>query len=327
MSNKLIFIQTIPGRKTATGLSDFVHETSGKKINKTKMGRCTDRIAALYSSKVGGLANYISYTPAVDPKTGETMLNEKGEPVMLQEVLEKKWHKPAGYFTNAAWTPGDKLDQDKMTYFQRKFWELQDGSTVLDLNNMDEEMGYYVALASKYVANSEREWREHKWPYATHYIALENESDAIKYQRSAIRAKALGTLTLDLEFTDLYKRKMVSLLGIANAKATLTTENVFNSLYTFLEASSLGPGSNIEKYLNFYNLLKTAEGRERFEAMYILRLAIDTKVVFERQGSYHFVRPEGTVIIGDSYNEAIEYILAPKRAQEVEQMQDLANKK
>ena len=72
---------------------------------------------------------------------------------------------------------------------------------------------------------------------------------------------------------------------------------------------------------------KTYSWRERFEAMYILRLAIDTKVVFERQGSYHFVRPEGTVIIGDSYNEAIEYILAPKRAQEVEQMQDLANKK
>lgn len=327
MSNKLIFIQSIPGRKTATGLSDFVHETSGKKLNKTKMGKCTDRISALYSSKVGGLANYISYTQAINPKTGEYLFDEKGEPVMLQAVLEKKWHKPEGYFTNAAWTPTDKLDESKMTYFQRKYWELQDGMTVFDLSNMDEEMGYYVALGSKVVANSEREWREHKWPYATHFIALENESDTIKYQKAAIRAKALGTLTLDPEFTDVYKRKLLSMLNIASAKTSLTTENVFNGLYSFLETSTTGAGSNIEKYMNMYNLLKTPDGREKFEAMYILKLALDTKVVFERQGSYHFVRPEGTVIIGDSYAEAVDYILSPKRAQEVEQMQDLSLKK
>ena len=290
------------------------------------MGGTTDRISALYSSKIGGLSNYISYTPYVDPKTGITKLDDNGNPVMLQTYLEQKWHKPAGYFTNAAWTPGDKLDEDKMTYFQRKSWILQDGSSVLDLNNMDDEMGYYVFLASKFVANSEKEWREHKWPYATHFIALENESDGIKYQKSAIKARALGTLTMDSDFTDPYKRKMVSILGLAGTKANLTTENVFNTLYEFLNASGHTAGSNIERYNNYYNLLKTVDGREKYEAMYMLKNAMDNRVVYERQGSYHFVRPEGTVVIGDSYNEAIEYIMSPKRAEEVEQMQAMSNK-
>ncbi len=54
------------------------------------MARCTDSIQALYSPKVGGLANYMSYTPATDPQTGLPLVDEKGNKIMLQQALEQK---------------------------------------------------------------------------------------------------------------------------------------------------------------------------------------------------------------------------------------------
>lgn len=325
--SKLVFVYSIHLQDSATGLSNFVSPTSGVKLKKRKMGRCTDTISALYSPKVGGLGNYISYTPYVDPKTGMTKLNERGEPVMLQEILEKKWNKPAGFFTNAAFVVGAKPIDENFTYFQRKSWIMQDGCTVFDLNNMDDEMGYYTLLASPYCANSETEWRQHKWPRATHYIALENESDGLKYQKTAIKVAAMGSLGSS-ELTENYKRKLTALLGLSGVVASnkMTTEQIFNTLFTYIESSSYTAGSNIEKFMNLYNLLKTNDGREKFEAMHILKYAIESKVVYERQGSYYFVRPSGQVTIGDSYDEAIDYILSPKRGPEVEEMQTLSNK-
>jgi len=159
--SKLIFVQSIP-RQTASGISDWVSDSSGIKIKKTKIGRSFDRVACLYSPKVGGLANYISYNHHIDPKTGQPTLNEKGQPMLLQEYLETKWNKPAGYFSNEAVSRHFKGDPGTLGYYYQTSWKLQDGTTVLDLDQMDDELGYYVFLASSKVANSEKEWREHK---------------------------------------------------------------------------------------------------------------------------------------------------------------------
>lgn len=87
--SKKVLIYSIP-RPTATGISDWVNDISNRKLQKVKVGKCTDSIQALYSPKVGGLANYISYTPYMNPETGTPHLNERGEPIMLQEYFEKK---------------------------------------------------------------------------------------------------------------------------------------------------------------------------------------------------------------------------------------------
>lgn len=318
MSTKKVFIYSIP-RPTASGISDWTNDVTGRKLQKVKVGKCTDTIMALYSPKVGGLANYISYTPYVDPETGTPFLNEEGKPMMLQEHLEKKWNKPKGYFTNAA--PGrEVVSPDNLTYFQKQSWTLNDGSTVLDLGNMDDEMGYYVALASYLVANSEREWREHKWPRAQYYIALENETDQLKAKRNEVKSKAFAALHLP-DITDAYKRKTVSLLDLASSKASLTTEQVNNLLFDYIDKSGFTPGSNIDKFNEVINLVNTPHGREQFEARYILKQALDTRVIYEKQGSYTWVRPSGTLNIGDRYVDAVEFILNPKKQQEVEELQ------
>jgi hypothetical protein len=314
--SKLVFIQTIP-RPTASGISDWVSDTSGVKLKKTKVGRAKDRLMALYSDKVGGLANYISYNYYNDPKTGQPVLNDAGKPMLLQEYLEKKWNKPPGFFTNQAVSRHYKGDGSDFTYFQQQVWSLADGSTVLDLDKMDDELGYYVMLASSKVANSEKEWREHKWPKATHYIALENESEELTYARTQMKSKAYAALHSP-ELNEAVKRKIVSLLGLTSTLSKWSEQQVHNALVQWIESSSYTAGSNIDRFQNFVTMLKTAPNREKFEAMYLLKNAEDLGIVRSKQDIWTWLNPKGSpVTMGNRYSEALDFILNPKKADEV----------
>lgn len=180
-------------------------------------------------------------------------------------------------------------------------------------------MGYYVMLASSKVANSEREWREHKWPKAEFYISLENESDEIKHKKSSLKAKAYAALESS-DLTSALKRKIVSLLDIASTRSSLTTEQVENALFDFVDKSTFLAGSNIDRLNEVLGLLKTPHGREQFEARYLLKQAIDNRVVYEKQDTYTWNRSKGPIVIGDRYSEAIDFILNPKKVAEVEEL-------
>lgn len=324
--SSLVFIQAVT-RPTATGLSEFVDPTSNKKIGKIKMGRARDFIRALYDPRVGGLANHISYTPYTDPSTGMPKKKEDGSVMMLQEYLENKWNKPKGYFTNEAVPPNKQLKPGEETYFQAARWMFEDGSTVLDMNKLEDEMFYYVCLASSKVANSETEYRQHKWPKAEYFIALENESDVIKYQKSQLKSKAYAALHSEVATEDV-KRKMLALLNIMPAKSISDTsvEQVHNSLVEYIDRATT-TAKNLEKYTYLMSLLGNGEGTERFNAMFLLQLAIDKRVIYEKQGTHTWVRPSGNVTIGDTYEEAVEYLISPKRHKEVEDLTKAINSK
>lgn len=61
MSTRIVFVHSIP-RDTALKIDEWTNTTSGKRLQKTKIGNATDGLRALYSKSKGGLANYISYT-------------------------------------------------------------------------------------------------------------------------------------------------------------------------------------------------------------------------------------------------------------------------
>lgn len=311
-----IFIYSIP-RPTATNLSEMKNDVNGKPLKKVKMGQCKDAIRALYSPKVGGLSNYISYNPWTE--NGEVVKNDKGQELTLQDKMEQKWNKPKGYFTNAPWIAGSSVKPEDLTYFQTKKVKLQDGATVLDLSNMEDEMSYYICLASQYVANSEREYLSHKWPKATHFIALENESDEIKYNKNEIRSKAFASLH-SAELTLPIKRKIVIMLELSGARNTLTELQVQNLLFEYIDKSNFTAGSNIDKFNELIKLLKTPKGREEFEAIFILRQCLDLRIVSEKQGTYTWIRPDGPMVIGDKLSEAVEFILNPKKSSLVEDL-------
>jgi hypothetical protein len=186
---------------------------------------------------------------------------------------------------------------------------------------MDDEIGYYVMLASSKVANSEREWREHKWPKATHYIALENESDQIKYTRTKAKARAIASLE-DPTVTESAKQKMIALLDIASPETKMSTEQIHNLLFEYIDASS-SVNNNIEKFLNLVSMLKTADGKVKLEVMYMLKQAVSLRIVYSKQDTWTWIRESGaTLVIGEKYSEAIDFLLNPKKREEFDELKN-----
>lgn len=315
MGKTLVYIQSIP-RGTATKISNWNNfESSGKPLHKTKIGRCTDKIRAMYSPKVGGLNTGLT-EPWIE--NGEQVTDkESGKPLLLQHKIERQFNLPEGYLTNEMPGPNEK----PTTYFQTKGWKLNDGSTVLDLSTLDGVCGYHVMLASSRVANSQKEMRSHKWPKAQWYIADTQESEEIKYTKNRQKSKAFAELESD-KLTPSIKAKICAILDLASAKTTLTEEQSTNLLYDYIENSGTGPVSNIDKFMELTSSLKNKASREEFEAKYLLKKALDYRVVYEKQSTYTWTRPSGSIELGSTYTEAIEFLLNPKKQALIEELEE-----
>lgn len=318
--SKTIFVTSIPRDYSAFKINELTNPSSGKRLNKTKVGNASTYIRAMYSAKNGALNNYISFQPWLDEK-GVPLKDDKGFNLTLQDKYERQFDLPHGYLTPKAWRPGDSDKDEHLTYFQRAKWKLNDGSTAFNLDTLDGLMGYYLCLASKLVANSEKEWRSHRWPHAQFYVSIENESDEIKYKANEIKSLAFASLHAP-ELTMDIKRKMLSLLDLTTARTVLTDLQVNNLLYEYIDRSDNSPSSNITKFKGLMSLLGTASGREEFEARFMIKSAIDLRIVSDKQSTYTFVRPKGAIVMGDSLQEAVAFILNPKKDTFVAELAD-----
>lgn len=307
--SKQVYIKTIP-RDTASSIHEVRDGRTGKKLNKTKLtDQCKDGIQALWSPKVGGL------------KTGlyNMMSLEDGTKVKLQDWAENKWGLQKGFLTNKAWRKGESLREEDMTYFQKRVWKLNDGTTVLDLDNLDDFCFYHTCLESKYIANSEREWKEHKWPKATYYISLENESETIKYKKTQRKTQAFAALH-DKDLTLPWKRKFAVILGITTDRIELTEEQVNNLLYDYIDQSQQHDGAtNINKLLEKFEALRNKNTRERIEAEYTLQRMIDWRILVEKAGTYTWIAKD--MQIGFNKAEAIDFLLDPKKQTLIEELE------
>lgn len=304
----LIYIYSIPSRDSAYNIHNW-RTASGIPLNKAKVGNCSTKIAALYNPRVGGLANGLSYKPWLDDN-GVQVKDEDGNSLNLQDKMEQKWGLPKGFLTNKKTYKGQK---DNFTYYQEKSWTLNEGVTVLDLAKMDDELFYYVALDSKYVANSEKEWREHKWPKALFYIAREQEDETLQYEKTSKKSKAYAALESS-EMTPEHKRMFTDILGITRATSNVTNQQVHNLLFDYIDKTSFKPGSNIEKFLNLYSKISNAKGRKELKAMHLLKQAEDTGIITEKAGTYTLIRKTGPLVIGYTYGEALDFLTDPKKS-------------
>jgi hypothetical protein len=305
--SKKVFIKTIP-RESANKIHEFKNNRTGKLLNKTKIfENCKDGIRALYSPKVGGLKTGM-YKKYLD--TDKT----------IQEWAEDKWGLERGALTNRPWKKGDSLADDKLTYFQKKAWKLNDGTTVLDLNYLDDFCFYHVALDSKFIANSEREWKEHRWPKATHYISHENEPDELKMRKNNRKALCFSTL-VNPEFTLPWKRKFVVLLDLASDRITLSEEQITNLIYDAIDKSENHDGPTfINKYLSKFNMLEKADEKEHLESEYLLKSLVDWRIVIEKAGTYTWFAKE--MQIGFNKDEAIDFLKDPRKQSLIDELKE-----
>lgn len=182
-------------------------------------------------------------------------------------------------------------------------------------------MLYYVALDSKYVANSELELKSRKWPYATHYIAVENEAEEMKYARNRRRVQAMSTLGSE-EFTVTRAKSICFILGLAAATSDISEETAINLLTAYIDADNSDINDNVGKFLNLVNLFKDEKGREEFEARLLLKKGLDSRVLFEKSDSYVWNKSTGSIVIGDTYKEAISFLTNPKKQVLVQELEN-----
>jgi len=293
---------------------------TNQSLEKTKIGDSATKICALWSAKYAGLANGLSYKPWIE--AGVPVVDKvTGKQLTWQDREEKRWNLPEGYLNNRSWKKGDSLKGSDQTYFQNTTWKLNDGSTVLDMDNFNDAMLYYVALDSKYIANSEMELKARKWPYATHYIALENEADEMKYAKNKRKIKALSILESD-ELNFPRAKSVCFILGLASSTADITEETATNLLYSFIEADNIDLNDNIGKFINLVSLLKDEKGREEFEARLLLKKGVDSRTIYEKSDSYVWNKSTGSIVIGDTYKEAVSFLINPKKQVLVQELEN-----
>lgn len=301
----LVFIKSIP-RESVSRISDFRNDASGKKLNKNKLTpKCKDGIQALYSPRIGGL------------KTGLYKMYD--ENTTLQDYAERKWGLPKGTLHNKALFLGQGVSASEQSYFQRKTWKLNDGTTVLDLDKLDDFCFYHVCLESRFVANSEKEWKEHKWPKATHYIAMYNESDELKFKKTRKKAQAMAALTGE-DFTPTMLRKMCVLMELLSARIEPTQEQTFNILSDLIQEDRVVRGkSQLDKFMSYVEALKTADGRARFDAEFLLQELIAYNIVLEKTGTYTYLSKGQD--IGYNLEEALNFMMDKRKQAVVEDME------
>lgn len=301
-----VFIKSIP-RDTVSKVSEFTNFNivggsvrKGKKMNKNKISdKCKDGIQALYSKRRGGL------------KTGLYNLSGGENEETWQQYAEKKWTLPEGFLANLAWRRGDSRAPEDMNYFQQKVFKLRDGTTVLDLEVLDDFCFYHVALESKHVANSEQEHRQHKWPKATHYISHHNESDEIKYKRNYAKSAAFAKLH-SKDFTLPWKRKFVTILGLLSSRSAATEEQINNMLFTYIDKAGTTLGkSDLDTFMDYFKLLGNVSGRERLEAENLLKQLIGWNVVMNKAGTYTWLSKG--MDLGYNKAETLSLLLNPKK--------------
>lgn len=319
MEKRTTSIESI-ARPNVLGIDKWSNDTSNKSLKKTKyVKRCTDKIVALYSPKIGGLLNGLSYKPWME--NGVQKEDKDGRKLTLQDKMEQKWNLPKGFLTNKPYRNGDSMKESDLTYYQKKTWPLKEGTTILDHSNMDDDLGYYMMLDSKLVANSEKDWRAHKWPHATHYIAQENEEQEIKFKKIQRKSKAFAVLESE-DLTPSMQNKFIVILKIASSKNSYTPEQKYNSLYEFIENTDYNLGSSIDKFEELVELLKTSEGRAEIEARFLLQKALDSRVIYEKADTYNWPRTKGLLVLGDRYGDAITFLLNPKKQELVTELEE-----
>lgn len=328
MTKAKIYVQTVI-KPTATKISEVVNGRN-QKLNQMKISRnIPNTFMVLQSDKTGKLKtglNVFVDNPYKD--TNPTELPNKDfafvigkDKILLQHLKEIEYNLNLNHLTDEALDRSKRGSLDNPTFYQTFRWKCNDGLTIFDLNKMSDDLAYYAMLESKFFANSKKELDENKFPFAIHYISLENESDELKYKKKYLKDKAKGTLTFGELANPESQRKFVKVLLPQIGKGTLSDIQAYNALSTAIEDNAKLPDgkSFIDKFMQLYDEVQTPKGKEAFEASVLLQEFINSRVVTEKQGTYTFVSKD--IVIGQNKAKAIEFIINPEKQDLLEEME------
>jgi hypothetical protein len=134
----------------------------------------------------------------------------------------------------------------------------------------------------------------------------------LKFKKNQIKSQTFALLHSE-HMVPTVADKICKVLNLAKTTATLTQEQVHNLLFDYIDKSTFTEGSNIDKFKEVFNLLLTQDGRVELEARFTLQKALDSRVIYEKQGAYKWPRASGLIELGETYAEAIEFLTNPKK--------------
>lgn len=314
--SKKVFVYTIP-RLTATKVSEIVNRKNVR-LNQTKITRgCKDTFMILTSAKTGklntGLAIVVDnpYKGSTSLPAGFEWLKDK-EQVKLQHIKEIEHGVSFNYYTDEP-APRDRSKNDKPTFFQMFSYKLNDGLTVFDLEKRDDELTYYVMLASKFFANSRKAWEERKFPEAVYYLSEQEETEDLKYEKKQLRDKALAILSSGKASDTETQKKILKILMPKDSKGDFRATKVYNLLSSAIETNEVDHTgvTFVERFNKLISKMENAKGREEVEAAVFLQDLINNWIVSEKQGTYNWKSKD--ITIGATKDKATQFLMDPDK--------------
>lgn len=334
-----VFIKALP-RETTQNVHEFTNRGSKglTKMDKTKIGRfAKDCFMATYNRSTGllqtGLNQYFNNPFKAEKgkdKDPQLVLPNDfpqslltAEKVKLQHILEAEHGVPFNTYTDAAPTSGFKPN-DKITFFQKFRFKLDDGSTPLNMAKVEDELAYYIILANpKQFAPSYEAWRKHQHPYATHYIFIEEEHQEREFSKKQLRNKALAYLE---EFNTKSTQDLVTFCkAIKKNIGNITPQIAYTQLDDYITTVNNANESNAEKFIKIVERFKTTDGKAEINALALLQDLMFYKIVSGRQDIYTWLST-GT-ILGNREAEAVSFLANPTKKPEIDQMKAEMNQK
>lgn len=232
---------------------------------------------------------------------------EEKEKISKQEYFEIKMNKPAGFLTSESRPLFENKVGKGLTYLQRftkSFYE----TTVLDLDNTEDELTYWLLLQSHSdkCANSETELT----PFTRIFISQVNEDEVKISKKNDIIDDAVAKwVKMRNEESASTITKFAVILGLA--KGDVNLEKIKNSLSDYIKLQNSKQFERIETFNKLNALLSDAKGIEIFEGKWLLQYAINNRVISDYQGKYIWSSKKGTnlELLGKSYQEALAWIL------------------
>lgn len=152
------------------------------------------------------------------------------------------------------------------------------------------------------------------------YISHSNENEELAYTKNMRKIDVMAKLQ-SKELNVMRKKQFIYILDLSSSLNDFSEDQATNILFKYLESDTGNQGGPIDKFNEAYELLKTQEGISMLDARLLLKRALDTRIVYEKGDSYTWIRSKGNIVLGDTYTEAINFILNPKKAALVEELE------
>lgn len=254
----------------------------------------------------------------------------KQKKITRQQELEIRFNKPPGFLdTSSFGQPSAGMHKQQRTYLQTFMYQLKDGATELNLDNLNDIILYEAALVDKMFGTSYLDAQSK--PDARFYIHHQDEDESAIATSKIKKSKMFANLTdLDENYPDGIFHVAV-VLGLVKGKQSKVSS--YERLYDFLDKVDKHTVNNTvlstqeEKFSAFSRMYDeytstNADNRRKFMGRYHLQQMLNTMVVSNYQDKYIWEEKRGTnlEVLGKNYNSALQFLLDPQNEEYYEEM-------